>query len=62
MDIAAMSTTMAMQSLQNAISTTMLAKTMNQDAISVDKLLEGMANANQSPQAPSFGHRLDTRA
>ena len=62
MDIAAMSTAMAMQSLQSAISTTMLQKTMKQDAMSADAIIESMNEITSVQQEPSFGHILDTRA
>lgn len=62
MDIAAMSTAMAMQSLQSAISTTMLQKTMNQDAMSANAIIESMNEITSAQQEPSFGHILDVRA
>lgn len=61
MDIAAMSTQMAMQSVQNALAISVMQKSMNQDASMltlIDKTLENVA----PPPTPSFGHILDTRA
>ncbi|MEG0895815.1 MAG: YjfB family protein [Oscillospiraceae bacterium] len=61
MDIAAMSMSNSLQSLQSAISMVMLRKTMNQDAQAADALLQGLSN-----QPPVFqgeiGSLLDIKA
>lgn len=62
MDIVALSSSMAMQSLQNAIAMTMLSKTMNQSTEAVEILIKGMETANPVEQIPSFGHSFDVRA
>ncbi len=59
MDIAAMSTQMAMQNVQMAISNSMLKKTMEQGEASMEILLQGLENAQISE--PSF-NKLDVRA
>ncbi len=62
MDIAAMSTQMAMQSVQNAISISVMQKSMNKDASMLTLIDKTFENVAQPQQAPSFGHILDTRA
>lgn len=61
MDVAAMSMQNAMQSLQSSISMVTLRTAMNQDAQSVDKLIETMQQM-PTPSAGSVGALLDIRA
>ena len=49
-------------SLQSAISTTMMDKSMNMASSEAASLLEDLPAAAPAPAAPSFGHKLDTYA
>ena len=62
MDIASLSMEMSMQSLQNAISTNVLSKAMNQDEMSLAFITDTLEKANPVESAPSFGHTFDVRA
>lgn len=62
MSIAAMSITMHQQSLQNAVQTSMLKKTMDSEAQAMQTLLQGFENANPAPPTGSVGSVFDVRA
>ena len=59
MDIAALSSAMAMDSLKNAISMNILSKTMNQDKMSVEFITDSLEKVNAPQENISFGHVLD---
>lgn len=61
MDICDLSMNMNLQSLQNALQISVLQKTMNQDMMAVNAVIEGMAEVSQNTAEPSFC-LLDTRA
>lgn len=62
MDIAEYSINMNLQSVQQAISTSVLSKAMNQDAMGVQSVLESISEVNPTTSVqPSF-NLLDVRA
>lgn len=60
MDVAAMSSQNALQSLQSSISTAVLSKAMNRDALAVDSIVKTM-NDMPTPAAGSVGSLLDIK-
>ena len=54
-----MSQNMAMQSLQSAISMNVLAKSMNQDQMSVEFITDSLEKIDTVQTTPSFGHIFD---
>ena len=62
MDIASMAMSMQQASLQNSISTSLLAKTMDSQQQQINTLLQGFNNANPLPPVGSVGHCFDVRA
>ncbi len=62
LDIASLSMEMSMQSLQNAISTNVLSKAMNQDEMSMAFITDTLEKTNPVENIPSFGHTFDVRA
>ncbi len=61
MDIASLSTSMAMQKLQYAISTSVIKKAMDQQEISSQALIEGISKANPVKPSCTFGQKFDIR-
>lgn len=62
MDIASMAMSMQQASIQNAVSTSLLSKTMDAQQQQVNTLLQGFNNANPIPPVGSVGHCFDARA
>ncbi len=62
MDIASLSTAMATQSLQSAISMNVLKKAMNHEEMSVNFITDALESIDTTKDVPSFGHAFDIKA